>query len=194
MPTQSLKGQFLIAMPNLADPRFQGSVIYLVGHNDDGAMGLIINQTFADVSIADLISDLNLEKSSNSIVMPPEIASRAVMRGGPVETERGFVLHSRDYFCDEDTYAIDAELGLTATLDVLRAIAGGKGPQDSLLALGYCGWGPGQLEDEMQSNSWLNVPCSKDLLFSVPIDERYEKALALIGITHASLSALHGSA
>lgn len=194
MSIPSLKGQFLVAMPNLEGPPFHDSVIYLVGHGDDGAMGLIINQSLDDVHVSDIVDGLDIEKPDNSKVTSVQIDDQSVLRGGPVETERGFVLHSRDYFQNDDSYAVNDEIGLTATLDVLRAMAAGKGPRQSLLALGYCGWAPGQLENEIQENSWLHVPHSSEILFTVPLEKRYDKALASIGITRASLSSTHGSA
>lgn len=194
MSAYSLKGQFLIAMPNLEDPNFQKTVVYLVGHGEDGAMGLIVNQSLADVSLADVIDDLELEMSSNSIVMPADLADEPILNGGPIDKDRGFVLHSIDYFRQDDSYAVNAEIGLTATKSILSALANGSGPQNSLLALGYCGWAPGQLEGEIQENSWLNVPHSSEILFDTPLEERYDRALASIGVTQASLSSTHGSA
>jgi putative transcriptional regulator len=188
MPMSSLKGFFLIATPGMADERFEKSVVYLVGHGEDGAMGLIVNHKLPDLSAGDIFGELELGDPKDLIRVPERIRNRAVMMGGPVETGRGFVLHSRDYFRDENSYEINEEVGLTATLDVLRAIAFGSGPQHSLLALGYCGWAPGQLEEELRGSGWLTAPHSRDILFEVPVERRYEAALSSIGVSRAALS------
>ena len=194
MPMSSLKGHFLIATPGMADERFSESVVYLVGHGEDGAMGLIVNHKLPDLSAGDIFGELELGEPDELIRVPERIRNRAVMMGGPVETGRGFVLHSRDYFRAENSYEVNNEVGLTATLDVLRAIAFGSGPQQSLLALGYCGWAPGQLEDELRGSGWLTAPHSQDILFEVPVERRYEAALASIGVSRAALSGEIGRA
>lgn len=194
MDMTSLKGQFLVATPGMADSRFAESVIYLVGHGDDGAMGLMVNQNLADMSVADILGELELGAPEELIRVPERVRKRAVLLGGPVETGRGFVLHSRDYFKTGNSYEVNDEVGMTATLDILKAIAFGPGPAKSLLALGYCGWAPGQLEHELAGNGWLTAPHSLDLLFSVPVEKRYEKALASIGASRASLSSETGRA
>ncbi len=186
MPMSSLKGSFLIATPGMADERFTDSVIYLVGHGEDGAMGLIVNHMLPDLSTGDVFGELELGPPEELIRVPERIRDRAVLMGGPVETGRGFVLHSRDYFRDGNSYEVNDEVGLTATLDVLRAIAFGDGPSESLLALGYCGWAPGQLEDELHGNGWLTAPHSLDILFKVPVEDRHDAALASIGIADAA--------
>ncbi len=186
MPMSSLKGSFLIATPGMSDERFADSVVYLVGHGEDGAMGLIVNHQLPDLSTGDIFGELELGPPEELIRVPERIRDRAVLMGGPVETGRGFVLHSRDYFRDGNSYEVNDEVGLTATLDVLRAIAFGDGPSQSLLALGYCGWAPGQLEDELRGNGWLTAPHSLDILFKVPVEDRHHAALASIGISGAA--------
>jgi putative transcriptional regulator len=194
MTMSSLKGQFLIATPGMVDERFSESVVYLVGHSEDGAMGLIVNHKLPDLSAGDIFGELELGPPEELIRVPERIRNRAVMMGGPVETGRGFVLHSRDYFRTDNSYEVNDEVGLTATLDVLRAIAFGPEPAQSLLALGYCGWAPGQLEEELKGSGWLTAPHSLEILFKVPVERRYESALASIGVSRAALSGEIGRA
>ncbi|MDB5561487.1 MAG: hypothetical protein JWN11_905 [Hyphomicrobiales bacterium] len=190
----SLKGQFLVAMPEMGDERFRDSVIYLVGHSDEGAMGLVVNQSVEDMRFADILEELELGETAELIRVPERVRNREVLRGGPVQRGRGFVLHSPDYYRDGNSYSVSDEICLTATLDVLRAMAFGNAPSDAVFALGYCGWSPGQLEGEIQGNGWLTVPFSRDLLFKTPIDKRYDVALGRLGITRASLSSVSGRA
>lgn len=190
----SLKGQFLVAMPEMGDERFRDTVIFLVGHGDEGAMGLVVNQSLDDMRFGDILEELELGDPSEIIHLPSRIRDREVLRGGPVQRGRGFVLHSDDYFRDGNSYAVNEEICLTATLDVLKAVAFGNAPAQSLFALGYCGWGAGQLEDEILGNGWLTVPFDRDLLFSTPLEQRYDRALGTLGITRASLSAAAGRA
>lgn len=190
----SLKGQFLIAMPGMEDPRFSDSVIYLVGHGEEGAMGLMINQSLPDMHFSDILKEMNLGEDDELIKLPSDVRERVVLRGGPVEKGRGFVLHSPDYSGNDNTYTVTDNVCLTATIDVLKAISYGPAPENSLFALGYCGWGAGQLEDELKANGWLTAPHSTGLLFDVPIEKRYDAALATLGITRASLSSTAGSA
>jgi putative transcriptional regulator len=190
----SLKGQFLVAMPEMGDDRFHDSVVYLVGHGDEGAMGLVVNQSLEDMRFADILEELNIGDKEDIIRLPEDIREREVLRGGPVQRSRGFVLHSPDYFREGNSYSVTDEICLTATLDVLKAIAFNNSPSDALFALGYCGWSPGQLEGEIQGNGWLTVPFSRDLLFGTPIEQRYDAALARLGITRASLSSFSGHA
>lgn len=191
---ESLKGQFLVAMPEMGDERFHESVIYLVGHGDEGAMGLVVNHPLGDMRFADILEELKITAKDDAIHLPERVRDRVVLRGGPVQKGRGFVLHSSDYFRDGNSYAVNDDICLTATLDVLKAIAAERGPSDSLFALGYCGWSPGQLEGEIKRNGWLTVPFSRELLFGTPIRERYEAALHSLGITRASLSSVAGNA
>jgi putative transcriptional regulator len=188
----TLRGQFLVAMPEMGDDRFRNSVVYLVGHGDEGAMGLVINQTLDDTRFADILEELQLGQEDELIQLPDTVKNRQVLRGGPVQRSRGFVLHSSDYFRAGNSYEVSDEICLTATLDVLKAIAFNTSPSDALFALGYCGWAPGQLEAELQANGWLTVPFSRELLFGLPIETRYDAALAQLGITRATLSTTAG--
>lgn len=190
----SLKGQFLVAMPDMADERFHDAVIYLVGHGEEGAMGLVVNQSLEDMRFADILEELNLGEPEAIIRLPETIRQRRVLRGGPVQRSRGFVLHSPDYFRQDNSYPVSDDVCLTATLDVLKAIAFDDTPADALFALGYCGWSPGQLEDEITRNGWLTVPYSHELLFEAPIEARYEAALGQLGVTRANFSGVAGTA
>jgi putative transcriptional regulator len=180
-----LEGQLLIAMPIMTDKRFARSVIYMCAHSAEGAMGLIVNQRAAHISFHELLKQLgvlpgNIDLESDAFEMDVHV-------GGPVETGRGFVLHSSDYYVDDSTLAIDEGVSLTATVDILKAIAGGKGPDRAILALGYAGWRPGQLESEIQANGWLHCPADPDLLFDRDLDQKYERALSKIGIDPSHL-------
>lgn len=190
----SLKGQFLVAMPEMGDERFKDTVIYLVGHGDEGAMGLVVNQSLEEMRFADILEELAIGEKDDLIRLPEDVKSRQVLRGGPVQRGRGFVLHSPDYFRQDNSYSVSDDVCLTATLDVLKSMAFQNAPADALFALGYCGWSPGQLEDEIKNNGWLTVPFSRELLFDVPIETRYDAALGSLGITRASLSSVAGNA
>ena len=190
----SLKGQFLVAMPDMGDERFHDSVIFMVGHGDEGAMGLVVNHSLDDMRFGDILEELELGEKSELISLPSRIRDREVLRGGPVQRGRGFVLHSDDYFRDGNSYTVNDHICLTATLDVLKAVAFGNAPADSLFALGYCGWSPGQLEGEIRGNGWLTVPFDRELLFAAPLEQRYDRALGRLGITRASLSSTAGRA
>ena len=190
----SLKGQFLVAMPEMGDERFHDAVIFMVGHGEEGAMGLVINHSIEAMSFGDILDELELGEPADLIHVPEAVRERQVLRGGPVQRGRGFVLHSPDYFRDGNSYSISEQICLTATLDVLKAVAYGNAPADSLFALGYCGWSPGQLEDEIAGNGWLTVPYDRDLLFSTPLENRYDRALGSLGITRATLSSTAGRA
>jgi putative transcriptional regulator len=182
-----LDGQLLIAMPSMSDKRFARSVIYMCAHSDDGAMGLIVNQRAPHISFAELLGQLSIEEEGESAARRAGLIDLDVHVGGPVETGRGFVLHSADYFAADSTLPIDGEVSLTATVDILKAIAGGKGPARAMLALGYAGWRPGQLEDEIQANGWLHCPSDLDLLFDRNLDQKYDRALSKIGIDPSHL-------
>lgn len=188
----SLRGQFLVAMPEMGDDRFRETVIYLVGHGDEGAMGLVINQSLEDMKFADILEELQLGEKDELIQLPDSVRNRKVLRGGPVQKSRGFVLHSSDYFRVGNSYEVTDDICLTATLDILKAMAFKDSPSEALFALGYCGWSPGQLETEIKGNGWLTVPFSRELLFGLPIENRYDAALASLGITRATLSATAG--
>ncbi len=180
-------------MPDMEDERFAHSVILLVGHSDEGAMGLVVNQTLTNLKFSDILDELDLGDPDSIIRLPDSIRNREVLRGGPVEKGRGFVLHSGEYRSG-NTYAVQGGVYLTATLDVLKAMAFGPAPKSSLFALGCCGWSAGQLEDEIAQNGWLTVPFDRELLFDVPVKDRYDAALARLHITRASLSSEAGHA
>lgn len=182
-----LDGQLLVAMPAMSDLRFSRSVIYLCAHSSDGAMGIIINQHAPHISFSELLEQLNIASEEESILLPTELKAMAVHVGGPVETGRGFVLHSADYYAEDSTLPIDDEVCLTATIDILRAIAKGSGPDRAILALGYAGWAPGQLEFEIQENGWLHCPADPDLIFGANVENKYTQALSKIGIDPARL-------
>lgn len=182
-----LEGQLLIAMPVMSDPRFARSVIYMCAHSEDGAMGLVINQRASHISFPDLLERLGIVPSETEEDLPDEVQDMSIHVGGPVETGRGFVLHSSDYFANESTLPIENGVCLTATIDILKAIASGHGPNRSILALGYAGWSPGQLESEIQANGWLNCPADPDLIFDPDIEGKYGRALAKIGIDPSHL-------
>lgn len=182
-----LDGQLLIAMPVMSDPRFARSVIYLCAHSEDGAMGLVINQRASHISFPDLLERLGIVPTDADGSISDGIRSMSIHVGGPVETGRGFVLHSSDYFASDSTLPIEDGVCLTATIDILKAIAAGTGPNRSILALGYAGWSPGQLESEIQANGWLNCPADLDLIFDDNLETKYSRALAKIGIDPSHL-------
>lgn len=191
----SLRGQFLVAMPGMGDERFRETVIYIVGHGDEGAMGLVVNQPVDDMRFADILDELGIAgKDDDTIRLPSSVRDREVLRGGPVQKGRGFVLHSPDYFREENTYEVSDDICLTATLDILKSMAFKQEPAEAVFALGYCGWAPGQLENELALNGWLTVPFSRNLLFGTALAERYDIALAQLGITRATLSGAAGHA
>ena len=180
-----LEGQLLVAMPTMTDPRFERTVIYLFAHSAAGAMGLVVNKALDNITFPDLMSQLGIEP-------PPVDQQIAVHFGGPVDTGRGFVLHSTDYVRDA-TMMVGDKVALTATVDVLKAIAAGNGPKRRLLALGYAGWAPGQLDAEMQANGWLNVPADEDIVFDRNLAGKWQRAVAKLGIdlSHLSVEAGH---
>lgn len=186
MEKGSLAGHLLVSMPQTADPRFFRSVVYLCAHSAEGAMGIVINKQLNSLSFASLLSQLgiNMPISSNSI---------RIHFGGPVEPGRGFVLHSNDYKHDT-TISVGEDLFLTATVDVLRAMASGTGPKHSLLALGYSGWGPGQLEAEILANGWLDAPADPNLIFETDLDKKWDQAMAMIGIDNGMMIGQSGHA
>src|SRR5262244_429173 len=189
-----LDGQMLIAMPSMRDERFSRSVIYICAHSSEGAMGIIVNQLAANVNFPDLLVQLEVIPAADLIQLPQRAGTVKVLKGGPVETGRGFVLHSADFFIENSTLPIDEGICLTATLDILKAIARGDGPASAVLALGYAGWAPGQLENEIQANGWLHCPADPDLVFGTDTDGKYEQALRKIGIHLGMLSSEAGHA
>lgn len=182
----SLTGQLLVAMPQMADARFAQSVVYLCAHSAEGAMGLVVNRLIDSLTFDNLLDQLGLESRADALGMP-------VHFGGPVESSRGFVLHSADYVQDS-TLVIDDDIALTATIDVLKAIASGEGPRERVLALGYAGWAAGQLDAEIQANGWLTVPADHDLVFGDNNGSKWERALAKIGVDLTLLSTEAGHA
>jgi putative transcriptional regulator len=189
-----LDGQMLIAMPAMLDDRFARSLIYICAHSSEGAMGIVVNHPAPNINFSDLLVKLDIIPAADSIRLPTSAEVVKVMRGGPVETERGFVLHSADFFIDNSTLPIDEGICLTATLDILKAIARGAGPVSAILALGYAGWAPGQLESEIQGNGWLHCPSDSELIFGPDTGGKYEKALKKIGIDLGMLSSEAGHA
>ena len=186
--TSYLDGQVLVAMQGMMDERFARSVIYICAHSAEGAMGIILNRPAANVNMPDLLVQLEIVPEIERIRLPQKVGAMQVLMGGPVETSRGFVLHSPDFHIEQSTLPIDDSVCLTATIDILRAIAAGRGPENAVLALGYAGWGAGQLEMELQANGWLNCPADAGLIFNTSADLRYEMALRGIGIEPAMLS------
>jgi putative transcriptional regulator len=187
-PNSYLDGQLLIAMPVMEDERFARSVIYVCAHSSEGAMGIIVNRPAGSIDFPELLMQLEIIDKSDGIKLPESAESMKVLKGGPVETGRGFVLHSSDFFIKDATLPIDEGICLTATVDILRAIAKGGGPKHAILALGYAGWRPGQLEAEIQSNGWLHCAADEDLIFGGDIDAKYLRALRKIGIDPGMLS------
>jgi putative transcriptional regulator len=189
-----LDGQMLIAMPAMRDERFLRSVIYVCAHSSEGAMGIVVNQPAANINFSDLLVQLEVIPAADLIQLPPQAGMVKVLKGGPVETGRGFVLHSADFFIENSTLPIDEGICLTATLDILKAIARGKGPESAVLALGYAGWAAGQLENEIQENGWLHCAADPELIFGPDTEGKYGKALRKIGIDPGMLSSESGHA
>ena len=181
-----LGGQILVAMPNMQDPRFARTVICLCAHSPEGAMGIIVNKPLDGMSFDDLLKQLELAP------VPPQRRIR-LCQGGPVENARGFVLHTNDWTSDESLQVAD-DLALTASVDILKAIAGGGGPRSGVLALGYAGWGPGQLEDEIQANSWLSVNPDEGLIFGEADEQKWRQAMAKLKVDPVLLSGAAGHA
>jgi putative transcriptional regulator len=181
-----LTGKCLIASPFMDDRRFKRSVVFICGHTETGAMGLIINNTLDEPDFSDLLRQFNIEPDEDT----PDLT---IVAGGPVDSMRGFVLHSLDYK-DVGTQIIDEDLGLSSSLDVLKAMAKGEGPKQAMLALGYTGWDEGQLEREMSEHAWLVTDADRDLLFEISCNHRWDAALSRLGVQPASISQLSGRA
>lgn len=181
-----LDGQFLIAMPGMFDANFARTVIFICAHSDDGAMGFILNRP-QQLTFPDVLLHLDLLDEEEAIRLPPITRDFQIQAGGPVETGRGFVLHSDDYLSDSSIPVSD-DICLTATLDIVRAISRGEGPIKATMMLGYAGWGPGQLEAEIAQNGWLTCPAREELIFDKALDDKYDRALALMGVSAAMLS------
>lgn len=185
-----LAGKLLLAMPAMGDPRFHNAVIYMSSHDENGAMGLVINHAVPGMGFKDILKELPLE---SDIEIDPSAISMPIMLGGPVDVGRGFLLHSRD-FSDKDTIAVDDSFGVTATLDAIRAVASGDGPNEKLFILGYAGWSSGQLDEEIQNNSWLITDADPALIFNTPHDEKWKQAISMLGFDPAMLSGDAGRA
>ena len=169
-----LTGQILIAMPGTEDTRFRRTVVYICAHNEEGAMGLVVNKRIDNLNFGELLQQLGIEN-------PKPGQAIDVHFGGPVESSRGFVLHSAEYEQDS-TLQVDGRIAMTATQDILRDIAAGEGPRHRLFALGYAGWGPGQLDSELQANGWLTADASEFLVFSTGLEDKWKAALKTLGI------------
>lgn len=189
-----LDGRLLIAMPVMEDERFARSVIYVCAHSSEGAMGIVVNRAAGSIDFPELLMQLDIIEKGTEIKLPHNAETMKVLRGGPVETGRGFVLHSSDFFIKDATLEIDNGICLTATVDILKAIAQGKGPKHAILALGYAGWAPGQLENEIQHNGWLHCDADPDLIFGDDVEEKYWRAIRKIGIDPGMLSTEAGHA
>jgi putative transcriptional regulator len=189
-----LDGQFLISMPSISDGPFARTVVYVCAHSAEGAMGITINRAAEKISFRDLLVQLDIIPDGPEIRLPGQAGRMQVQRGGPVETGRGFVLHSSDYFIENSTLPIDDRVSLTATLEILKAIAAGNGPEHAMLALGYAGWSPGQLDSEIQANGWLHCPAIPDLIFDTNLEGKYDRALSALGIDLTRLSSDWGHA
>ena len=188
MPVQSLQGQFLLAMPNMGDPRFLRSVVYMVAHDSEGAMGFIINKRAEGLSLGDILKDMPETVAKTGLVNLP------VYVGGPVQNDRGFVLHTSDYEKTQNSLSQELPIALTQSADVLVDAADGRGPEKMRLFLGYAGWGPGQIEGELQDNAWLVCDANIAEIFASQSDDLYEKCVAAMGIDLALLSNEGGEA
>ena len=182
-----LDGKLLIAMPGIGDQNFDKSVIYMCSHSEDGAMGIIVNKPSIDLKFSDLFKQL-------SIAPVGLISSETVHIGGPVEHGRGFILHSSDYVAKDSSLNVTDRISMTASLEILEDISKGKGPSNYLLSLGYSGWGPGQLEAEIQANGWLICETPDEFLFTIHDEEKWDVALRAIGIESGMLSTMGGTA
>ncbi|MCC3862491.1 YqgE/AlgH family protein [Pseudemcibacter aquimaris] len=187
-----LSGQLLLAMPAMTDPRFANAVIYMCTHTEEGAMGLVINKLCDNIDFPDLLNQLSISTPSDIEKQIP-LEKITLHEGGPVESGRGFILHSADYV-QETTLIISETIALTATIDILTAIANDEGPQDYLIALGFSGWGRGQLESEIKRNSWLSIEADEELVFRTDLDLKYPRAMAKLGVDLSMLSSESGSA
>lgn len=189
-----LDGQFLVAMPGMTDSRFAKAVIYMCAHTSEGSMGLILNHRAPQLHLPDLLVQLDIVPDPSAIMLKAGAEPINVLRGGPVDTGRGFVLHSTDFYTETSTVPVAEGLNLTTTVDILRAIARGEGPQRAILALGYAGWSPGQLENEIKANAWLSCEPDTDLIFDAAVETKYERVLRRLGIDPMLLSSEAGHA
>ena len=182
-----LSGQFLIALPDMGDPRFEKAVIYICSHDSSGAMGLIINRSKGALILSEMLDQIGIDGSVS-------VADSPVLDGGPVDIDRGFVLHTADYFKPDSSLRLSETLALSSTKDVLEALTSDEAPDQAILAVGYSGWGAGQLESEIQRNVWMIVPASEKMIFDTDLKSKWTRALAQIGVTPEILSAGGGSA
>lgn len=187
-----LDGQFLIAMPGMFDDNFARTVIFVCAHSNDGAMGFVLNRP-QQLTFPDVLKHLQIIDEAQAIRLPQVTREFQIQTGGPVETGRGFVLHSDDYL-SAASIPVNDEICMTATLDIVRAISRGEGPKRAMMMLGYAGWAAGQLESEIANNGWLNCPANEDLIFDGDLGDKYERALALMGVAPAMLSVDAGHA
>lgn len=183
----NLEGKLLVAMPSMGDPRFEHAVVLVCAHSDKGAMGLIVNKPSPEIRMSEVLDQLDILSSKKGREM-------IVHFGGPVETGRGFVLHSNDYTSSLNTLVVDGSFGMTATLDILEEIADGQGPEHAMMMLGYAGWGPGQLESEIAQNGWLTTNAAQDVVFELPAAQKWSAALHSLGVDPISLSPSAGHA
>ena len=183
----SYRGQYLIATPAMGDPRFTNTVIYLCGHDASGAMGIVVNRSKMDLSMSDLLEHVGVDGEVR-------VADTAVLDGGPVDIDRGFVLHSPDWFREDQTLKVSDAVGLTTTKDVLESLVTERAPERAVLAVGYAGWGPGQLESEIADNAWLLCGGDEGLVFGEDLGGKWAEALGRIGVSPEQLSAFGGSA
>lgn len=190
----ALEGQMLVAMPSITDPRFARSVIYMCSHSEQGAMGLILTKLSDVISLPELLQQLDIIKSDAMSGLAPALMGSPVFLGGPVDRNRGFVLHSADYFSNATTSRVGNDVCLTASLDVLRALVEGTGPAHFTVALGYAGWSAGQLDTEIQQNDWLHCSADDELLYGLDAGLKYAHAMDRIGIDPAMLSLKAGHA
>jgi putative transcriptional regulator len=190
----TLGGQLLIAMPGMRDERFQKTVIYICAHSRDGAMGIVINQRSPSMTFRDLLVQLDVIGVDQAIRLPRHVSHAHILKGGPVETSRGFVLHSPDYAAGDATQTIANGICMTATLDILRAMARMEGPKSAIMALGYAGWGAGQLEREIAANGWLHCPGDQEIIFGSDFNAKYDRALQKLGVDPIMLSSQVGRA
>ncbi len=181
----SLRNHFLIAMPNMSDPQFSQSITYICDHNADGAMGVMVNRPM-EINLQDVFEQLDIDYIQTNIKTP-------VLSGGPVSTQRGFILHPTGEKW-QSTLQISSEISLTASKDIISALADGTGPENAQIALGYSGWGAGQLEAEIKDNSWLTVPAEAAILFETPLDQRWQAAAKCLGIDMNLVSLQSGNA
>lgn len=187
LKSSSLKNHFLIAMPGMVDPNFAHSITYICEHNDDGAMGIVVNRPM-ELTVADILSHLHIRDFDDQFGEVP------VLCGGPVQMERGFVLHRTLPDKWDTTMCVEGDICLTTSRDILVAIAHHQGPDESVIALGYAGWSAGQLDNEMAQNAWLSVKANPDIIFATPFEQRWQAAASLLGVDMALLSAQAGHA